>query len=73
MQFSAACALTDAGCGPAVLESVTGEYARRLGLVPVPLRAGRTLSLSLVWPQGKGMSGGARFVKNALSRRLLRA
>ncbi len=70
MQFSAACALTDAGCGPAVLESVTGEYARRLGLVPIPLHAGSTLSLNLVWPQGKGMSGGARFVKNALSRSL---
>ncbi len=70
MQFSAACALTDAGCGPAVLESVTGEYARRLGLVPVPLNAGRTLSLSLVWPQGRGMSGGARFVKHALSQAL---
>ncbi|ALM81588.1 hypothetical protein ASB57_00135 [Bordetella sp. N] len=73
VQFSAACALTDAGCGPSVLESVTGEYARRLGLLPVPLRTARTLPLSLVWPQGKGMSGGARFVKEGLARRMAAA
>lgn len=67
MQFSAACALTDAGCGPAILESVTGEYARRLGLIPVPLATDKTLALTLVWPQGKGMSGAARFLKDRLA------
>ncbi|OWT54190.1 LysR family transcriptional regulator [Candidimonas nitroreducens] len=67
MQFSVACALTHAGCGPAVLEAATGEYARRLGLVPIPLWTEQTLSLSLVWPLARGMSGGARFVKDALT------
>lgn len=66
MQFSAACALTQAGCGPSVLESVTGAYARQLGLIPVTLRTAGTLSLNVVWPQVKGMSAAARFVKEGL-------
>lgn len=70
MQFSAACALTDAGCGPSILESVTGEYARKLGLVPIPLQTDGSLSLNLVWPLGKGLGRAANLVTDAIVRHL---
>lgn len=62
MQFSGACALTEAGCGPAVLDSLTGLYASKLGLTPVALRSDDRLSLNLVWPLSRGLSPAARFV-----------
>ncbi len=67
MQFSAACALTQAGCGPCVLDSLTGAYARRLGLVPVPMQAQGTLSLNLVWPLSRGLSAAARLVMDEIA------
>ncbi len=56
MQFSAACALAQAGCGIAILDSLTGRYAQGLGLAIRPLRQVDELSLGLVWPLTKGMS-----------------
>lgn len=68
VQFSAACALTDAGCGPCVLESLTGAYARRLGLVPVPIESEGSLSLNIVWPLSRGLSAAARLVMDEVIR-----
>ena len=73
MQFSGACALTDAGCGPAVLDSLTGVYAERLGLVPIRLRVDSKLSLNLVWPLSKGLSPAARFVAAEIRRTVAQA
>ena len=66
VQFSAACGLTDAGCGPCILDSVTGTYACKLGLVPVPLDTAETLSLNLVWPLSRGLSSAAKIVMDEI-------
>lgn len=54
-QFSAACALAEADCGVAVLDSLTAMVAERQGLVVRPLDAVGELSLNLVWPLARGL------------------
>ncbi len=65
-QFSAACGLTEAGCGPSVLDSVTGAYARKMGLMSIPLETKETLSLNFVWPLSRGVSPAARVVMDEI-------
>ncbi|MDP9962885.1 DNA-binding transcriptional LysR family regulator [Variovorax paradoxus] len=54
--FSAACAFSEAGCGVAVLDNLTGLYAQQHGLAVRRLRAPGSLSLSLVWPLARGLN-----------------
>jgi DNA-binding transcriptional LysR family regulator len=54
-QFSAACALAEADCGVAILDTLTALYAERQGLVIRPLRARSDLSLNLIWPAALGL------------------
>jgi len=70
VQFSAACGLTDAGCGPCILESLTGSYARKLGLVPVPIETKETLTLNVVWPLSRGLSPASRIVMDNIGETL---
>lgn len=56
MQFSAACAMVEAGCGVAVLESLAARYAEGHGLVARPLIAESGLALRAVWSSTKGLN-----------------
>ncbi len=60
MQFSAACAMVEAGCGVAVLESLAAGYAQSHGLVARPLAAPSDLALVAVWSPAKGLAAAAR-------------
>ena len=62
MQFSAACAMVEAGCGIAVLESLAAKYAEAHGLVSRPLCAPSDLALVAIWSPAKGLSAASRNV-----------
>lgn len=57
MQFSAACAMVETGCGVAVLESLAARYAQTHGLVAKPLVASSDLALVAIWSVSKGLDG----------------
>lgn len=65
-QFSAACALVEEGCGVAVLEELSADYAQRQGLISRPLNVPTELSLTAVWPPTKGLGRAARELLNGL-------
>jgi len=70
MQFSAACAMAEAGSGVAVLESLAAQYAQRHGLVARPLLAPSDLSLTAVWSPEKGLGSLPRQLLDALKLQL---
>lgn len=70
-QFSAACAFAEAGAGIAVLDSLSGIYARRHGLVVRPLDATGNLSFNLIWPTAKGLHGAVRELADMLEATVL--
>ena len=57
MQFSTACAFVDTGRGVALLDSLSTKYARKLGLVSVPLDTSSNLGLRLIWSSNSALSG----------------
>ena len=70
MQFSAACAMAEAGSGVAVLESLAAHYAQRHGLVARPLLAMSDLSLTAVWSPEKGLGSWPRQLLEILKTQL---
>lgn len=69
-QYSAACAFAERGLGVAILDSLSGLYARRHGLRVVPVAIERTLSLDIVWPLNRGMGRAARQLEAGLAEEL---
>ena len=49
-QYSAACAFAERGLGVAILDSMSGLYARRHGLRVVPVDVEGGLDLAIIWP-----------------------
>lgn len=70
MQFSAACAMAEAACSVAVLESLAAHYAQRHGLVARPLLAASDLYLTAVWSPEKGLGAWPRRLLDALKTEL---
>lgn len=66
MQFSAACAMAEAGVGVAVLESVAARYAEQHGLVAVAFEAPSDLNFTAVWSPSRGLGAVPRRVLAAL-------
>jgi DNA-binding transcriptional LysR family regulator len=66
MQFSAACAMVEAGCGVAVLESLSAGYAAFHGLAVKRLDASSDLSLIAAWSPSKGLSAVSRKILTAI-------
>ncbi len=71
MQFSAACAMAEAGAGVAVLESLAAHYAQRHGLVARPLKAMSDLAFTAVWSPEKGLGSWPRRLLDELKSQLL--
>jgi len=67
MQFSAACAMVEAGCGVAVLECLAAQYAASHGLISKPLNATSDLSLIAVWSPSKGLAAAPRKILAVLA------
>lgn len=70
MQFTAACAFAEAGAGIALVDSLTGLYARRYGLAVVPVDAPSNLAFHLIWPLSAGLSGTAKELADLLGRKV---
>lgn len=65
-QYSAACAFAERGLGVAILDSMSGLYARRHGLVVVPVDVEGGLDLDIVWPLNRGLGRVARQLEAGL-------
>lgn len=69
-QYSAACAFAERGLGVAILDSMSGLYARRHGLSVVPVDVEGGLDLSIVWPLNRGLGRVARQLEAGLEHEL---
>ncbi|MGN6660004.1 MAG: LysR substrate-binding domain-containing protein, partial [Achromobacter mucicolens] len=69
-QYSAACAFAERGLGVAILDSMSGLYARRHGLNVVPVDVEGGLDLSIVWPLNRGLGRVARQLESGLEHEL---
>lgn len=65
-QYSAACAFAERGLGVAILDSMSGLYARRHGLRVVPVDVEGGLDLAIVWPLNRGLGRVARQLESGL-------
>lgn len=68
MQFSAACAMVEAGCGVAVLESLAARYAQAHGLVARPLAVPSDLALVAIWSPSRGLGVSSRELLASIER-----
>lgn len=69
-QYSGACAFAERGLGVAILDSMSGLYARRHGLSVVPVDVEGGLDLSIVWPLNRGLGRVARQLEAGLEHEL---
>ena len=69
-QYSAACAFAERGLGVAILDSMSGLYARRHGLSVVPVDGEGGLDLDVLWPLNRGLGRVARQLEAGLMHEL---